>query len=74
MARAFYRPFSKFLELAIDTSSTVDLVDSQGMSLPCNFVSVECIADAGQPNAFVTLQASSLAIFESVQPKVSVLS
>ena len=61
MGRAFYRPFTKWIELALDTSTTVSLVDSEGTSLACNFVSVECLADAGQPTAIVSMHASSLA-------------
>jgi hypothetical protein len=62
MARSFYRPFTKVLDLAADTSYTVDLTDSAGQTLKCNFVSLECSAagTTGQHN-FVLLSASSLA-------------
>jgi len=62
MARSFYRPFTKWLELPLNSSSTVTLTDSKGNGLPCNFVSMECGAgDSALPNSFVTLHASSLA-------------
>jgi len=62
MARSFYRPFTKVLDLAANTSYTVDLTDSAGFSLPCNFISLEC-SSAGSTTSpdWVLLSASSLA-------------
>jgi len=61
MARTFYRPYTKVLTpITTDTVTEVDLMDSNGRALPCNFISVEC--SSSNTDGFVQLHASSLKV------------
>ena len=60
MSRSYFRPFTKILLMSTNQQNmAVDLVDSSGGALPCNFVSVDTSTGATKPT-WVELHASSM--------------
>ena len=58
MGRSFYRPWTKVVgPILTNTVTEVDLTDSTGRTLECNFISVECSATTG---GILQLHASSI--------------
>ena len=60
MGRSYSRPFTKIIMMSTNQQNmSVDLVDSSGGALPCNFVSVDTSSAAAAPT-WLELHASSM--------------
>ena len=59
--RETYRPYSKIITLTDETVTTVNLTDSEGTALECNYIQVAAVSGSSDGYFFVTPTASTTA-------------
>lgn len=59
--REVYRPYSKIITLTDETVTTVNLTDSEGTALECNYIQVAAVSGSSDGYFFVSPTASTTA-------------